>query len=61
MGAVQSAELLVLVYLATMILWRRMTSPTSSPNMITVTATTATTSPATAAQPAPAAGSAAAR
>ena len=36
-------------------LWRRMTSPTSSTNMITVTATTATTSPATAAQPAPAA------
>ena len=55
MGTVQSARLCALVYLATLMLWRRMTSPTSSTNMITVTATTATTSPATAAQPAPAA------
>ena len=57
----QSVKLLVLVYRATLMLWRMMTSPTSSTNMITVTATTTTTSPATAAQPAPAAGSAAAR
>ena len=58
---VQSARLCVLVYLATLMLWRTMTRPTSSTNMTTVTPTTATTSPATAAQPAPAAGSTAAR
>ena len=57
----QSVRLCVLVYLATLMLWRTMTRPTSSTNMITVTPTTATTSPATAAQPAPAAGSTAAR